>query len=133
MSALLEQTKQRILDRVSFDNPDVEQVFQDQTSVDFSLAIATVNVENKAIAMGLDPIIATNAVVGLAQLFGESFPTPGDRKNRIIEFVNELVDDGDPEFEALLETYFAAYLEFEAKINENNQKMNDLLSANTES
>lgn len=129
MATLLEQTKQRILDRVDFVNDAVEQIFEQQSSVDFELAISTVRIENKAIELGLDPVQVTQAVTGLADLFGESFPTPGDRQQRIVDFVNELVDENDQEFEQLLEAYFAARLNFEIKINENNQAINNLLPA----
>lgn len=133
MNELLQQTQTRIFDRIQFANQQVADIFKGQTATDFALAIATVNVSQRAVALGLDPITATNAVTGLAQILGEPITqaTPADRLDKIKALVNELIDDADPELESLLEAYFDAYFAFEAKMNESNAAMNALLSGGT--
>ena len=132
MNELLQQTQARIFDRIQFSNQQVADIFKGQTATDFALAIATVNVSQRAVTLGLDPLLTTNAVTGLAQILGEPInaTTPVDRLEKIKSLVNELIDDADPELESLLEAYFDAYFAFEAKMNYNNNTYRIWLGGN---
>lgn len=121
MGVLLDRISARVIARTDFVNDSLEAVVETHTANTFALAVATVEFEAAAVAAGVDPGTAADAVLGLAEQFGESFPSPSaDRRAKIKELVNSLVTGGDAALEKHLETVFGSAFDFEVSINEQN-------------
>lgn len=121
MGQLLTGLVQRIVARTDFKNDAIESAVENTLTVGLTYASAGIEFEAAATALGIDPVVASQAVIGLAEQFGESFPAPSaERRAKIKELVNSLVTGGDAALEAMLEKLFSAAFDFEVSINELN-------------
>lgn len=118
MSALRDRIVARIEARIQFKNAALKGLITAMNVGTFELADAVADVEGHALRLGLDPVSTTNATLGLAEQFGEAFPSPSpERSQKIKELVNELIDEDDDDFEASLENLFGKSLNFEVGIS----------------
>lgn len=111
---LLSGTIDRIVSKIDFADDMLETAIENQAAQIASLTSSVVEIEAHCARLGLDPLKVTNAVRGIAEQFGEAFPSPtADRKAAIKALIFELVTDADTELEGAIERYFAAALELE--------------------
>lgn len=130
MAELLDQLKQRIIDRTDFVNEALESAIELHTNNAFAMAVATAEFEAKAASLELDPVTTSNAVLQLSQVFGESFPKPTpERTAQIKALVAELVDETDLELESKIESLFNAALDFETSINTVNETVDAIAAS----
>lgn len=124
MSQLGQKVADRIYARVDFVSQPLETLIKGTIAQTFVVADAIAAVETKAIELEIDPIAATNAAFGLAEEFGESFPSASpERTLRIKGLVHELIDEEDADFETKLEAAFDAFLDFELNISKTNTEV----------
>lgn len=124
MGQLLKGLVDRMIARTDFKNDAVETAVEDTLGVGLVYAAAGIEFEAAAGALGIDPLVASQAVIGLAEQFGESFPAPSaERRTKIKELVNSLISGGDAALESLLEKLFSAAFDFEVSINDLNAKI----------
>lgn len=124
MGQLLTGLVDRMIARTDFKNDAVEAAVEATLGVGLTYATAGIEFEAAAADLGIDPIEASKAVIGLAEQFGESFPAPSaERRTRIKELVNSLISGGDAALESLLEKLFSAAFDFEVSINDLNAEI----------
>ena len=124
MGQLLKGLVDRMIARTDFKNDAVETAVEDTLGVGLVYAAAGIEFEAAAGALGIDPLVASQAVIGLAEQFGESFSAPSaERRTKIKELVNSLISGGDAALESLLEKLFSAAFDFEVSINDLNAKI----------
>ena len=128
MGALLDKTLNRIAEKSTFANPALKDLLTAYGQKSFALAEATVAIETKAVELALDPVTVTDELDGLAQQFGDAFPSlSADRTQKIKDFVHELIDENDADFEAKLEAYFDRVLDMEVSYNDTVSGVNNLI------
>lgn len=127
MGALLQRIQDRITQKTDFANEDLESALEQHTTNVVALATAVSEYEAKAVELEIDPVTAADSLLGLAEQFGDAFPAPSpERRQKIKELVNTLIDEEDAEFEETAERVFAYALDFETSINEINRVVNNL-------
>lgn len=128
MGDLTARISQRILDRTDFVNDALESAVEQLNGKAFALASATSEFEGVCSNLSIDPVASSDAVMGLAEQFGEAFPAPApDRVDKIKALVKELVDDDDPALESATEKLFDAALDFEVGVNALNDAVNAIV------
>lgn len=128
MGQLLDNTLNRIAERSQFQNTELKALLTAYAQKSFSLATASVEVEQICEELEIDPIAKTNALDKLSQQFGSAFPTlTTEAKDAIKAAVIEIVDEENAELEQALETYFSAQLDMETTYNETSAGVNALV------
>jgi hypothetical protein len=129
MSNLLARLQARIQERTDFANDQLEAVIEKHDQNSFALAMSASSFDAACVAAGVNPDEASNAVLGLAEQFGESFPTiTEDRKAKIKSLVRELVPGGDNALETITEDLFDKAFDWETSINDQNRLVNEILA-----
>lgn len=125
--ALLEKIIERANTRVDFLNDELEGIYKEQQARDIRLSGAVYAFEAACEDASVDPVVASNAALGLAKEFAEILPVPSaERKARIVSLVNELIDDeeGSPALEKVTEDLFAAAFDWEIGLTDTIAKLN---------
>lgn len=131
MGILLTQIIERANTRTDFQNDELETIYKEQQARDIRLSGAVYAFEGACLAAGVDPVVASKAALGLAEEFTGILPAPSaERKDRIVSFVNELIDDeeGSPALEKVTEDLFAAAFDWELGLTDTIAKVNDLIA-----
>lgn len=134
MGILLEQIITRANVRTDFQNDELETLWKESQARDIRLAGAVHEFEAACVAADLDPIEASNAALGLSQEFAEILQTPSaERTAKVVEFVNELIDDEDegPKLAEVTERLFEAAFIWETGQNSTVAKVNALIAGLT--
>lgn len=128
MGQLLDNTLNRIADRSQFQNAELKALLTAYAQKSFTLATASVEVEQVCEDLEIDPIAKTAALDNLSQQFGSAFPTLSpDAKAAIKAAIAEIVDEESAELETALENYFSAQLDMETTYNETSAGVNALV------
>lgn len=130
MGILLTKIIERANTRVDFQNDELETIWKESQARDIRLAGAVHEFEAACVAAEIDPIEASKAALGLSQEFADILQTPSaERTAKVVEFVNELIDDEDegPKLAAVTERLFEAAFIWETGQNDTIAKVNALI------
>ena len=131
MGILLTQIIERANTRTDFQNDELETIWKESRARDIRLAGAAHEFEAACVAAGVDPIEASKAALGLAQEFAEILQTPSaERTAKVVEFVNELIDDEEdgPKLAAVTERLFETAFVWETGENATIAMVNALIA-----
>ena len=134
MGLLLEQIIARANTRTDFQNDELETIWKESQARDIRLAGAVYAFEAACVNAGVDPIEASKAALGLSQEFADILQTPSaERTTKVVEFVNELIDDEEdgPKLAAVTEGLFEAAFIWETGQNATVAKVNALIAGLT--
>ena len=134
MGILLNKIIERANTRVDFQNDELEALWKESQARDIRLAGAVHEFEAACVAAEIDPIEASKAALGLSQEFADILQTPSaERTAKVVEFVNELIDDEDegPKLATVTERLFEAAFIWETGQNATIAKVNALIDGLT--
>ena len=134
MGILLEQIIARANTRTDFQNDELETIWKESQARDIRLAGAVHAFEAACVNAGVDPLEASKAALGLSKEFAEILQTPSaERTAKVVEFVNELIDDDDegPKLAEVTEQLFEAAFVWETGQNGTIAKVDALIAGLT--